>query len=265
MCMSWRGFSLQRQDFVQTPRKEHRWCFVTKDFQNCALNPGCLGKGTQQRRPSIADPVQFSDSPCCVVQPQVDATRTELTTKATEDANASTEEKRTKAGDEAREKATAEVEEQKARLEAAAAAKAEADAAAAEAAAAAAAEAGEDAPAPPAAEEAEGEPAEPSETILDEAWVEGQVTAAKEAVPADEPKEITDGDVMSALVEKAVISKEALVAALAQHELSKNVEAATKLAHEKARYAAKLQADAEAAATAPAEEAPAEEATPAES
>lgn len=41
------------------------------------------------------------------------------------------------------------------------------------------------------------------------------MAAAKDAVVKPQPREITDGDVLSALIEKGVVTKEALVQAFA--------------------------------------------------
>lgn len=46
-----------------------------------------------------------------------------------------------------------------------------------------------------------------------------QVTKAVEAVIKPEPKEVTDGDVLSAMIDKAIVTKEGIVQSLAVHSL----------------------------------------------
>jgi hypothetical protein len=54
----------------------------------------------------------------------------------------------------------------------------------------------------------------------DTADVEAEVAAAMEAVAKPEPMKVTDADVLNALIEKGVITKEALIQALAVAALS---------------------------------------------
>lgn len=59
-------------------------------------------------------------------------------------------------------------------------------------------------------------------------------------MPKPEPKVITDGDVLSSLIEKGTVAKDAIVTALAGHEHAKNLEADAKLAAAKEAYLASL-------------------------
>uniref|UniRef100_A0A7S0RTI5 Radial spoke protein 3 n=1 Tax=Chlamydomonas leiostraca TaxID=1034604 RepID=A0A7S0RTI5_9CHLO len=146
--------------------------------------------------------------PAVATEEQITAVRDELTAAAQAEADAAYEAAKAAASETARAEAEAKAADQAARLEELKAAKAEEAAAAA----AAAAEAGEEAPA---------EPAEPEEVKLDEEMVdvEAEVAKAVEAVVKPEPKEVTDGDVLSAMLDKAVITKDAIVQALAIHAL----------------------------------------------
>jgi hypothetical protein len=188
---------------------------------------------------------------------KIEAARGELTAKAEEEANGKWEEAKAKAAEDAKAEAEAKVAEQKERLEAEKAAAEEAAAAAAAAAEAA----GEEPPAP-------AEPAEPTEALLNEEWVEAQVAAAKEAVAKPPVREISDGDVMSALIEKGDLSKDAIVSAMVAEQLrlaalAEEAEAKERAkfdAHVAAEKAAAAKAAADAAAAAAAAEAPAAEA-----
>ncbi|KAF6259091.1 radial spoke protein 3-domain-containing protein [Scenedesmus sp. NREL 46B-D3] len=121
-------------------------------------------------------------------QEQVDAVRAELVAKSGGDAEATFEAERARVGDEKR----AELEAQLA----AAAAEAEAAATAAE---------------------ANGE--EPPASKQPQVDVEAEVEAAMAAVQRSTAAEVTDGDVLSALLEQGVVTKEAIVHGLAVHML----------------------------------------------
>lgn len=73
----------------------------------------------------------------------------------------------------------------------------------------------------PAEGEEGGEPAAPAEPTLDEPAVdvEAEVAKAVEAVERPTPKEISDGDLLSAMIDKAVVTKDAIIQALAIHAL----------------------------------------------
>lgn len=49
--------------------------------------------------------------------------------------------------------------------------------------------------------------------------VEAEVATAMDAVPKPKPAEATDGDILSALLDKGVVTKDAIVHALALHHL----------------------------------------------
>lgn len=132
--------------------------------------------------------------------------REELVAAAQAEADAAYEAAKAAAGEAARAEAEAKAAEQAARLE-------ELRAQAAEAAAAAAgegdgAEVGEPAEAQP--------PPTLDEPMID---VEAEVEKAVDAVVKPEPKEVTDGDVLSAMLDKGVCTKEGLIQSLAIHAL----------------------------------------------
>mmetsp|Transcript_21170 Transcript_21170/g.58791 ORF Transcript_21170/g.58791 Transcript_21170/m.58791 type:complete len:521 (-) Transcript_21170:1259-2821(-) len=132
----------------------------------------------------------------------IQATREELITGAEAAAEAAFEAKKQEVEEKTREEAEAKAADQQARLEELR-----------EAAANAAAER-ED-------EEGEGGHEEPEVTLGDEPMVdvEAEVAAAVEKVEKEEPKEITDGDVMSALIDKEIVTKDSIVQALAISQL----------------------------------------------
>lgn len=127
--------------------------------------------------------------PLLVSQEQIEAARTGLSSKAAGDAEAAFEAEKAQVGEARR----AELEAQLA--------------AAAEAAAAAAAEA-----------EANGE--EPPEHVEPQIDIEAEVEAAMAAVKHKTAADITDADVLSALLEQELVSKQAIVEGLALHMLS---------------------------------------------
>lgn len=132
----------------------------------------------------------------------IQAVREELIANAQAELDAAYEAAKLAASEAAREAAETKLADQQARLEELRAQKAEEAAAAAE-------EAGEE------------EPAELPEVTLDEPMVdvEAEVEKAVEAVVKPEPKEITDGDVLSAMLDKGVITKDGIVQAMAIHSL----------------------------------------------
>mmetsp|Transcript_19841 Transcript_19841/g.34202 ORF Transcript_19841/g.34202 Transcript_19841/m.34202 type:complete len:529 (+) Transcript_19841:243-1829(+) len=146
--------------------------------------------------------------PVIASQETIDGVREELVTAAQTEADATYEAGKATAAEEARTLAEAAAAEQAAKLDELKAAAAEA----AEEAAAAAEEAGDEA----------GPPAE--ELTLDEPMVdvEAEVAKAVEAVPRPEPKPVTDGDVLSAMLDKGVVAKDAIVQSLAIHMLAED-------------------------------------------
>mmetsp|Transcript_26974 Transcript_26974/g.58970 ORF Transcript_26974/g.58970 Transcript_26974/m.58970 type:complete len:523 (-) Transcript_26974:552-2120(-) len=131
--------------------------------------------------------------PRVATEEQIAEMRTELETAAEAEAEAAYEAAKAAAGEAARAEAEAKLAEQQAAREEAAAAAAEA-----------AGEDGEEGAPPP--------PAEDEEPALD---MEAVVAAAMEAVVKPPVKEITDGDLLSALIDKAVITKDGIVQNLA--------------------------------------------------
>lgn len=128
----------------------------------------------------------------------VEAAAAELTAQAEEAANAKWEADKAEAAEKARAEAEAAAEEQKALLE--------------ELAATAAAEAEERGEEPPAEPPSLPDGVEPVD-------VEAEVAKAVEAVPKPPVKEVTDIDILSYMMDKGAITKDAIIQALAVHAL----------------------------------------------
>lgn len=141
--------------------------------------------------------------PKIATEEQLEAMKAELEAAAAAEADAAFEAAKAEAGEKTRGEAEAKLAEQQARLEEL---KAEAEAAAAES--------GEEPPAEAPPVELPG-----GEVMVD---VEALVTAAVEAVVRPPNKEITDGDMLSALIDKAVITRDTIVQALAVHALGES-------------------------------------------
>eukprot|EP00798_Chlamydomonas_sp_ICE-L_P019019 gene19019-25611_t len=155
-----------------------------------------------------AEFVLRSMEPRVVSDAQIEEMKEELETNASTTAEAALEAAKAEAGEKAREEAEAKLAEQQGRLdELKAAAEAEA------------AEAGDDAEAAAEGEEPPAVELPDGEQLVD---VEALVAAAIEAVALPPPKEVTDGDVLSALIEKGTISKDDIVQKMAVNSMGES-------------------------------------------